>query len=201
MKTIIMVFVALFFLNACVKAPPANTENVCKIFKQYPSWYKEAKATQRRWGVPIAVQMAIIHQESRFNGKALPPRQKLLWIIPWKRPSTAYGYTQALKSTWENYKKKRGGMFVSRNDFGDAVDFIGWYAYQARKRAGISPTNAEQLYLAYHEGVGGFIRKTYLKKKWLVAVAKKVNQRAHTFQYQLKGCEKRLNRKSWYNIF
>ena len=201
MKTILILVVGLFFLSACVKAPPANMDNVCKIFQQYPSWYKEAKAAESTWGVPVAVQMAIIHQESRFNGKALPPRQKLLWIIPWKRPSTAYGYSQALKSTWANYKKKRGGMFVSRNDFGDAVDFIGWYAHQTRKRTGISPGNAEQLYLAYHEGAGGFIRKTYLKKKWLVAVAKKVNLRAHTYQTQLKGCEKRFRKKSWHGIF
>lgn len=201
MKVLFVLVTCLaLFMSGCVKKPPSNTENICKIFKQYPSWYKDTKATQKRWGIPIWVQMAIMHQESRFNAKALPARKKLLWVIPWKRPSTAYGYTQALKSTWENYKKKQGSMFASRTDFGDAVDFIGWYSHQARKRAGISLYNAEQLYLAYHEGVGGFQRKTYLKKPWLISVAKKVERRAQMYHRQLGSCEKSLNRH-WYSIF
>ena len=194
-------FFLIMGLGACVKAPPKNTDNVCKIFNQYPQWYKDAYAVQKKWRVPVWVQMAIIHQESRFNGKALPARQKILWVIPWKRPSSAYGYSQALSSTWALYKKKSGGVFASRNDFGDAVDFIGWYANQARKRAGIPSSNAYKLYLSYHEGVGGYLRKSYLKKPWLVAVARKVNRRSDIFKSQLKGCEKSLKRKTWYSIF
>ncbi|MCC5792919.1 MAG: transglycosylase SLT domain-containing protein [Legionellaceae bacterium] len=179
---------AFALLSSCVKSPPQQTDNICAIFKQYPSWYRDTHRTEQKWAVPIAVQMAIIHQESRFNGKALPARTKLLWVIPWTRPSTAYGYSQALKSTWSHYKQEHGGYFSSRTSFADAVDFIGWYAQQAQKRAGISPRNAQQLYLAYHEGVGGFLQKTYSKKPWLIAVAKKVQARSDTFQRQLNGC-------------
>jgi hypothetical protein len=32
--------------------------------------------------------MAIIHQESKFDPSARPQRTKLLWVIPWTRPSS-----------------------------------------------------------------------------------------------------------------
>ncbi len=145
---------------------------------------------QRRWHVPVAVQMAIIHQESKFNATAKPPRTKLLWFIPWSRPSTAYGYSQALNSTWELYRKSDGSFWASRENFSDGVDFIGWYANQAHRRAHIPRDNAYDLYLAYHEGVGGYQRKTYLQKKWLIQVAHKVSARAQIYKAQLARCYK-----------
>ena len=132
--------------------------------------------------------MAIIHQESKFDAAATPERTKLLWVIPWSRPSTAYGYTQALRSTWAEYKRTSRGAWASREDFSDAVDFIGWYANQAYVKAGISRDNAQQLYLAYHEGIGGYQRQTYLKKSWLMQVAKKVEARSQIYQAQLYRC-------------
>lgn len=184
----IVLLCLLTLLTSCVKSPPKDVDNVCRIFKQYPSWRKETQKVEKHWKVPVAVQMAIVHQESKFNGRAQPERTKLLWIIPWKRPSSAYGYSQALKSTWELYKKSEGGYWVSRDDFGDAVDFIGWYANQARQRAGIAADDAYRLYLAYHEGVTGFQQKTYLKKPWLIHVAQKVKARSQQFSAQLSRC-------------
>ena len=188
-------------LTGCVKAPPAHVDNICHIFKQYPRWYQDAKDVERRWRVPVSVQMAIIHQESRFNGKARPERTKLLWVIPWKRPSSSYGYTQALQSTWNEYKKSNGGLWSSRTDFGDAVDFIGWYANLAHQRAGIARHDAYALYLAYHEGIRGFQRKTYLKKQWLIHVAQKVKAKSQLYATQLKKCEKSLKRRSWMSLW
>ncbi len=188
-------------LTSCVQPPPDNVNNVCSIFKQYPKWYWDTQRVQSHWHVPIPVQMAIVHQESRFNGRARPARTKLLWVIPWRRPSSASGYSQALNMTWKRYQNDRGGAFASRDEFGKAVDFIGWYASQARKRAGISPANAYALYLAYHEGVGGYIRKTYLQKEWLVHVAQKVKQRAIIYENQLSRCEYSLRRKPWYRFW
>lgn len=190
--------IVFLLLTGCVTPPPADVNNVCRIFKQYPRWYADAKDVERRWRVPVAIQMAIIHQESKFNGRARPPRTKLLWVIPWTRPSSAYGYTQALQSTWANYKAANGGLLSARDDFGDGVDFIGWYANLAYRKAGIRRDDPYNLYLAYHEGVGGYQRKTYLKKKWLVAVAHKVKARAQIYQAQLASCQKSLHGKSWY---
>lgn len=179
-----------FLITSCTTVPPPKqVHNLCRIFKQYPQWYRDAKDVERRWRVPVAVQMAIIHQESKFDAKAEPSRTKLLWIIPWNRPSTAYGYSQALRSTWALYKNSSGGYFASRDNFGDAVDFIGWYANQANRRAHISRTNAYELYLAYHEGVTGYQHQTYLRKPWLMGVARKVERQTKIYQAQLKaGC-------------
>lgn len=186
-------------LCGCTPPPPQNIDNVCDIFEEYPRWYWTTKKTQKDWGVPINVQMAIIHQESKFNGKAKPDRTKLLWVIPWKRPSSAFGYSQALKQTWADYLKKSGNS-GDRDNFASASDFIGWYGAQAHKIAGINKHNAYQLYLAYHEGIGGYQKKTYLSKKWLVGVAHKVSARATRYQQQLKTCEKKFKKKWWYMV-
>ncbi|TAL64070.1 MAG: hypothetical protein EPN84_04120 [Legionella sp.] len=185
-------------LSACVSPPPADVNNVCRIFKQYPSWYRASKDVERRWKVPVAVQMAIIHQESKFEASAKPPRKKLLNLIPWKRPSTAYGYTQALSSTWEVYKNSNGSLFSSRRNFTAGVDFIGWYANQAYVKAGIPRTDTYALYLAYHEGVGGYQRRTYTKKPWLLAVARKVRAKAALYEMQLNHCRGSLKSRSWF---
>jgi len=191
LKKIIWCVLCSLILSGCMTPPPPkNLDNICYIFNQYPQWYRDAKDVERRWLVPVAVQMAIIHQESKFSANAQPPRNKLFWVIPWARPSTAYGYSQALQGTWALYRKSDGGFFASRDSFGDAVDFIGWYANQAHIRAGISRSNAFALYLAYHEGVTGYQRKTYLKKRWLVPVAQKVQRRARVYQTQLANCHR-----------
>ena len=179
-----------FLLAGCVSSPPGDVNNICNVFRAYPRWYADALDVQRRWRVPISVQMAIIHQESKFDATARPPRTKLLWVIPWVRPSTAYGYTQALQGTWALYKQSQGALFASRSNFADGVDFIGWYANFANVRAGIKRNDAYSLYLAYHEGVGGYLRRTYLNKGWLIPVAHKVSARAQLYQAQLASCHR-----------
>lgn len=183
------IVVAVIFMAGCAtQPPPRDVNNLCSIFKQYPGWYQDAKDVERRWRVPVTVQMAIMHQESKFDANAQPERRKLLWIIPWSRPSSAYGYSQALRGTWALYQRSRGGVFASRDHFGDGVDFIGWYANEAYKRGGISRKNTYKLYLAYHEGIGGYQQKTYLKKPWLIAVAHKVSAREKIYRAQLASC-------------
>ncbi len=178
----------IIFANGCVSPPPANIDNVCSIFYEYPEWRKDTAFAQHEWHIPVAVQMAIMHQESKFDASATPPRTKLFWIIPWRRPSSAHGYTQALHATWQQYQVTRGGYWASRENFADAVDFIGWYANIAHRKAHIPLDDAYGQYLAYHEGVGGYQRKTYLRKPWLIQVAKKVQYRAAMYQQQLHRC-------------
>lgn len=185
----ILLLTTSLFLSACVSKPPNNVDNICAIFKQYPQWKREAEDAQHRWWVPVTVQMAIIHQESKFDACAQPKRGKLFWFIPGKRPSNAYGYTQALKPTWKEYKKSTAAPWSSRKNFADAVDFIGWYADKAYKRAGIHRNDAYSLYLAYHEGIGGYQRQTYLQKPWLILVAKKVKVRSEIYATQLAHCQ------------
>lgn len=201
MKKSLIIILAVLLLSSCVTPPPKDTDNVCRIFKQYPKWYWATQEAQRNWGVPISVQMAILQQESHFKAKAKPPRRWLLGIIPWFRPSSASGYTQALEETWDDYKKTTGNTIASRDNFRDATDFIGWYVCRTHQRLGISKFNTYALYLAYHEGAGGYQRKTYLKKPWLINVAKRVAYRSRLFAQQLKGCQSSLKVKHWWNFF
>lgn len=182
----------MLFLSGCVTTPPKDMDNLCNIFKEYPKWYKVTKKSRKKWGIPISVQMAVIHQESRFQSKARPGKKYVLKVIPWGRLSSAIGYSQAKNGTWKDYKKDTGRKFVSRKNFNDSVDFIGWYLNKAAKELHVSKNNAYALYLAYHEGIGGYRRKTYLKKPWLVQVAQKVSARSNKYRAQLLRCEKRL---------
>src|SRR5690606_28715647 len=86
----ILLVLLVCLLTGCVTQPPRNINNVCHIFREYPKWYSDTLSVQHRWRVPVAVQMAILHQESKFNATAQPPRTHLFWVIPWTRPSTAY---------------------------------------------------------------------------------------------------------------
>ena len=181
----------------CTTSPPRDVNDICDIFHEKGGWYDDAVDSRDEWGTPIPVMMAMMYQESRFQAKARPPRKKIFGFIPGPRPSSAYGYSQAKKSTWKEYKSSAGNYGADRDDFGDAIDFIGWYNYKSKKRSGISRTDAYRLYLAYHEGHGGYNRGTYRSKKWLVDVARKVERKATTYQQQLNGCEDGLE-SGWF---
>lgn len=192
-----LLFVTLT-LHSCASAPPKNVNNSCDIFYEKEDWYPSMKDSYKRWGVPIHVQLAIMHQESRFVHDAQPPRDTIFWIIPWFRSSSAFGYAQAQDSTWDWYRRDTGNRFADRDDFDDAVDFIGWYGSVSARKLGISKWDAYRQYLAYHEGHGGYQRKTYKKKPWLIKVAKKVDARARQYAGQLKQCEADLKDRGWW---
>lgn len=191
----------LIGLTGCIPPPPENPANLCSIFTEYPTWYWATRDTQKKWGVPINVQMAIMYQESRFVGSAKPPRGRILWIIPWFRPSSAYGYAQALDGTWDHYVEATGNGSADRDEFADASDFIGWYGYEAYRQANIPRNNAYRLYLAYHEGIGGYRRGSFNQKPWLIQVARKVNSRANLYQSQYNACKTRLPEKHWWQFW
>jgi hypothetical protein len=182
---------------ACATTPPANVEDICAIFDEKGSWYKAARKSEKKWGTPIHVQMSIMRQESSFKFNARPPRGKLLGFIPWKRPSDAYGYAQVLDSTWKWYRDDTGGRFADRDDFGDAIDFVGWYTSLSQRTQGISKWDPYNQYLAYHEGPGGWQKKTFPKKRWLMDTARKVEYRAKEWGAQLKRCEADLDKGWW----
>ncbi len=186
----------MFLLWGCATTPqPKEPDDLCAIFREHSGWYQEARKSYSRWGVPIPVMMAIMHQESTFMAKAKPPRTKCLWIFPGPRPSSAYGYAQATDETWQEYIRSSGNRGADRDEFEDAIDFVGWYCNLSADRCGISKRDAYSLYLAYHEGHGGFNRKTYKKKAWLMQVAHRVDARAETYSTQLASCERELYKR------
>lgn len=183
--------VVLMFLASCGGgnfSAPRDLDNACAIVAERPQYYRAMRATERKWGVPVHVQMATIHQESKFIGNARTPHQFLLGIIPMGRQSSAYGYSQALDGTWEEYQKEEGGRRARRDRIEDATDFMGWYMYASEQRLGISRADARNQYLAYHEGRTGFARASYEAKPWLIGVADNVAARSETYRAQLAAC-------------
>ncbi len=187
------VLAGLMAMIAGCASPPRNIRDACALFREKDGWYEETSRSYKKWGVPVHVQLAIIHQESRFKYDAKPPRTKLFWFIPGPRPTSAFGYAQVLDDTWEWYMKQTGNWGADRDDFADAVDFIGWYGNRSHKVLGISKWDAAKQYLAYHEGHGGYRKGTYRKKKWLMKVARKVKRNAARYRTQLGRCRKELD--------
>ncbi len=191
---------ALALLTACA-SPPRQPDNLCEIFREKDDWYDDAKEAAERWQSPIPVMMAIMHQESRFQHDAKPPRKYFLGFIPAGRLSDAYGYAQAKDATWDWYRDKSGNGWADRDDFDDAIDFIGWYNSVSRQQCRIAPDDPYHLYLAYHEGHGGFNRRTFRDKAWLKRVAHKVSARSQRYAAQLQSCQKELERGWFFGLF
>ncbi len=197
LRSIILIAFVGLFLFACggSKRQPSDINDVCKIFMEKPRWYKSAKRSVAHWGGNLHVPMAIIYQESSFKANARPPKKFLLGFIPAGRKSNAYGYSQALKSTWADYEKDTGNKWASRDNFGSAFDFVLWYMDQTNRANQVSKWNARDQYLNYHEGQGGFARGTHNSKNWLLNVSDKVANRAARFASQLNSCQARLDRR------
>lgn len=193
MSRIIVVLALLLVVASCgggPNTPPRNLENACAIIKERPKYLHAFRATERRWGVPIHVQMATIHQESAFRGNARTPHKYLLGVIPMGRQSSAYGYGQALDGTWEDYKRDTGRRRAKRDRIEDATDFMGWYMNKSLEKNGIPLYDARNQYLAYHDGHAGYARGTYKAKTWLLRVASKVEARSQMYQAQLATCRR-----------
>lgn len=193
-----LLLIFIFFLISACSSIPKNTSDSCSIFNERYLWYKYTKKTEQKWGTPIYLQLAIIKMESDFDWLAKPQRQKIFKVIPYKRPSSSFGYSQAVKGTWDQYKKETNNKLATRARFRDSVDFIGWYTDKTEKLLKISKKDVYRQYLAYHEGWGNY--KNYKNNQKVIILAKKVTEQANKYRNQLKKCQKRLN-KNKYIIF
>lgn len=184
-------------LGSCAASAPTRVANICQLFESHRPWYKAALRSEKRWDVPLSVSMAFINQESSYNSRAKPPRRKILWVFPGARPSSAFGYAQALDGTWNDYIRQSGNAGARRNNFSDAIDFVGWYNSNSYRRNTIGRYDARNLYLAYHEGNGGYARQTYTGKVGLLNAAQRVQNFSNTYRKQYSSCENDL-RKGWF---
>ena len=183
--------ILLAFLASCGGgnfSAPRNLDNACAIVDERPQYFRAMQDTERKWGVPVPVLMAIIHQESKFVGNARTPHRYALGIIPMGRQSSAYGYSQALDATWDEYRDDQNRRGARRDRIDDATDFMGWYMTQSRDTLGISLADAQTQYLAYHEGRTGYTNGSHNDKPWLIEVAARVGSRAQTYSDQLASC-------------
>ncbi len=200
LKPPLPLLLVIVLLQGCASGPPRQVDDLCAVFAEKPAWHPAAHAAERRWGVPIPVTMAIIRHESSYREDARPPRRRLLGVVPWFRPSSAFGFSQATDGTWDWYRETTGNRWADRDDFEDAADFVGWYLHQSERLLGLSKQDVYNQYLAYHEGQGGYRRGSYRSKAWLLAVARRVAQTARRYGVQLSGCQAELERnaRSWW---
>jgi hypothetical protein len=175
------------------QAPPP-ADDLCRVFAERPDWLRAARRTAREWQVTEAVQMAFIRQESGFRAPARPPRRRW-WILPGPRPSTAFGYAQALDATWDEYRRSHGKWGARRDRFADAADFVGWHVHRLHRELGLEKSDARQLYLAYHEGARGFRERRYEEKPQVMRAASRVAALASSYAGQYEVCGTFLHRR------
>ena len=185
-----LILLFFLFLYGC-SSIPTNTSNSCLIFNEKYLWYKHTKKVEQKWGTPIYIQLAIIKMESDFDWLAKPARQKIFKVIPYKRPSSSFGYSQAVKGTWRQYKTETGNKIATRTRFKDSVDFIGWYTSKTEKILKVSKQDAFKQYIAYHEGWGNY--KNYKNNKMVINLAKRVEKQSSIYKKQLSDCKNSLS--------
>ncbi len=198
---LIALALSLVLLTGCVSTQPRNTENICDLFSEKPKWYKASIRAAKKWKSNVSVPMAIMAQESAFKARAKPPKRYFLGIVPYGRVSSAYGYPQALDSTWAQYKEQAGRFISRRDNFSDSIDFIQWYMNVTTLQHKISKSDGYKHYLNYHEGQGGYARGTYKNKSWLINTAKRVDSRAKRFEKQFQQCAARLKKSNRWSLF
>jgi len=194
-KLIVLSLAVLIVLSGCFSTPAREVTNICDLLDEKVSWYQAVKKSEKKWGAPIYIQLAFIKKESDFDWSAKPERTKLFKIIPYKRKSSSFGYSQAIKGTWDQYKKETNNRLATRARFKDSVDFIGWYIDKTEKLLKIPKSDAYRQYIAYHEGWGNY--KNYKKNKKVILYAKEVKNQASQYRKQLSKCQKRLDRNKY----
>lgn len=194
MSKILRALIVVLLVGSCgggQTSAPRNLDNACAILKERPQYLKAFRQTERKWNVPMHVMMATIHQESKFIADARTPFRYTLGVIPMGRMSSAFGYSQALDATWDEYRADQNRRTAKRDRITDATDFMGWYFNETQRRNGVALNDARNQYLAYHEGHTGFRKGSYNRKSWLVGVAGKVEARSFMYRDQLSGCRLR----------
>ena len=198
LKNNLIYSIILFFLVSC-SSVPKYPQNACKIFGEKYLWYKSAKKSSETYGAPIHIILAFVNKESGFNRWAKPKRTKLFKVVPYKRPSSSFGYSQAIKKTWELYKTETNSPLALRNRFKDSVMFIGWYMKKTNNINKIPMTDSYRQYLNYYLGWGNYAKKVYKTDKKAIIFAKSVEKQSKIYKSQLIECQKNLNNK--YIIF
>ena len=196
LKNNLIYFIIFFFLTSC-SSVPKYPQNACKIFGENYLWYKSAKKSSDTYGAPIHIILAFVNKESGFNRWAKPKRTKLFKIVPYKRPSSSFGYSQAVKKTWEMYKTESNNTLALRTRFKDSVMFIGWYINKTNKINKIPLNDSYRQYLNYYLGWGNYTKKAYKMDKRAILFAKNVKKQSSIYKSQLRECKKSLDRKKY----
>ena len=194
-NNLIYIFIFLFF--ASCSSIPKHPANACKIFSEKYLWYKHIKQSSETYGAPVHIILAFVNKESGFNRWAKPKRTKLFKVIPYKRPSSSFGYSQAVNKTWELYKTETNNPLALRTRFKDSVMFIGWYMQKTNKINKIPLSDPYRQYLNYYLGWGSYKNEAYKTDKKAVIFAKSVEKKSKVYKNQLRECKKSLDRNKY----
>ena len=192
-----LIYLIVFFFLVSCSSVPKYPANACKIFGERYLWYKHVKKSSEKYGAPVHIILAFVNKESGFNRWAKPARKKIFKVIPYKRPSSSFGYSQAVKKTWELYKKETGNTLALRTRFKDSVMFIGWYMNKTNIINKIPMGDPYRQYLNYYLGWGNYANKTYESDKKAIIFAKNVQKQSNIYRNQLKECQKNLDKKKY----
>ncbi len=189
--TRLLPLVAALALAGCASVP-RNTANSCAIFAQrdglWTDWRGDAQRASGR--IRRARRRLDGDHSGRvdFDAHARPPRRWFLGFIPVGRISSAYGFAQALDGTWTEYQTRTGRYGDRRNNFADAIRFIGWYHAESARRLGIAKDDAYRLYLAYHSGHVGYEKGVWRGRAEALRGAKRAQDMARRYAAQLRQC-------------
>ena len=193
------IYFIIFFIVASCSSVPKYPQNACKIFEEKYFYLKYTRAASKKWGVPISSILAVINKESGFRRFAKPKKLKIFKIIPYRRPSSSLGFSQAVNKTWDLYKKENNKPAALRISYKSSSDFIGWYFWKANKINKVSLNNTRDLYLNYYLGFSAYKNKAYRTDKKAIIFAKSVEKQAKIYKSQLRECKSVLNKS--YIIF
>ena len=192
-----LIYSLIFFCLVSCSSVPKYPANACKIFGEKYLWYKHAKKSSETYGAPIHMILAFVNKESGFNRFAKPKRNKLFKVIPYKRPSSSFGYSQAVNKTWELYKTETNNPLALRTRFKDSVMFIGWYISKTNTINKIPLNDSYRQYLNYYLGWGNYSKKVYKTDKKSIIFAKSVEKQSKIYKNQLSECQKSLDKKKY----
>ena len=196
LKSNLIYFIIFFFIASC-SSVPKYPSIACNIFGERYLWYKHTKKSSQTYGAPVHIILAFVNKESGFNRWAKPKRTKLFKVVPYKRPSSSFGYSQAVKKTWELYKTETDSPFALRTRFKDSVMFIGWYINKTNKINKIPLNDSYRQYLNYYLGWGNYAKKAYKTDKKSIIFAKSVEKQSKIYKSQLRECQKSLDRNRY----
>ena len=189
-----LIFLITFIFITSCSSVPKYPQNACKVFGENYLWYKSIKKSSETYGAPIHIILAFVNKESGFNRWAKPKRTKLFKVVPYKRPSSSFGYSQAVKKTWELYKNETDRPLALRTRFKDSVMFIGWYIKKTNKINKISLNDPYRQYLNYYLGWGSYAKKVYKTDKKSIILAKSVEKQSKVYKNQF---QKNLDRNKY----
>ena len=192
-----LIYFFTFIILASCSSVQQHSSNACKLFGERYLWYKNVKKSSETYGAPVHIILSFVNKESGFKRFAKPKRAKLFKIIPYKRPSSSFGYSQAVNKTWELYKTETNNPLALRASFKDSVMFIGWYMAKTKKINKVSLNDPYRQYLNYYLGWGNYAKKTYKTDKKAIIFAKNVEKQSEIYKNQLRECQKALNRKRY----